>query len=87
MVPPPWRRHLQQLANMLVDKSILSKLEKNIFITIYQLFKGTMHCRCSMPMFAGCASCLWLIFANKMLRLPITVPLTVISAWWNRGGQ
>ena len=39
MVPSPWHHPIQQLANMLHDKSMLLKLE-NIFVffTIYELF-------------------------------------------------
>jgi hypothetical protein len=37
MVPSPWHC-IQQLANMLRDKSMLLKLENNIVFIIYYLF-------------------------------------------------
>jgi hypothetical protein len=38
MVPSPWHQPIQQLANMLRDKSMSLKLENIIVFTIYQLF-------------------------------------------------
>ncbi len=35
MVPSPWHRHIEQLANMLRDKSMSLKLENIIVLTIY----------------------------------------------------
>jgi hypothetical protein len=35
MVPSSWHRHIQQLANMLGDKSMLLKLENIIVFTIH----------------------------------------------------
>jgi hypothetical protein len=37
MVPSPWHRHIQQLANMLRDKSMSLKLENIIVFTMYLL--------------------------------------------------
>ncbi len=44
MVPSSQHRHVQQLADMLRDKSMLLKLENMIVFTIYYLFSGTTHC-------------------------------------------
>jgi hypothetical protein len=37
MVPSPWHHYIQQLANMLRDKSMLLKLENIIVFTMYLL--------------------------------------------------
>jgi hypothetical protein len=46
-----------------------------------------MHRQRIMSMFVCCGGCHWPISAGEKLRWPIPVPLTVISAWWNQGGQ
>jgi hypothetical protein len=37
MVPSPWHRRIQQLANMLCNNSMLLKLENSIVFTMYLL--------------------------------------------------
>jgi hypothetical protein len=48
MVPFPWHRCIQQLANMLRDKSMLLKLENIIVFTMY-LLAILRHQASSMP--------------------------------------
>ena len=87
MVTPPRRRIIRQSPNMIRDKSMSLKLDNIIVYTINKLFKDTAHRRRVMPVFDGCGSCRWTILADKTLRRPISVPLTVVSARRNRGGQ
>ena len=46
-----------------------------------------MHRQCIVSVFACCDGCQWPILAREKLRWPIPVPLTVVSAWRNWGGQ
>ena len=46
-----------------------------------------MRCQCVMSMFACCGGCHWLISTREKLWWPILVPLIVIYAWRNWGGQ
>jgi hypothetical protein len=83
MVHPPRHRDKLQAAHTLHDKSMSLKLEYLFFITSYLLFKGTAHCRCAVPVFAGCVGCWRQILARKKYWRPILVPLGVDSAWQN----
>jgi hypothetical protein len=60
MVPSSRHCHIQQLANMLHDKSVLLKLENIIVLLLISYFKArliveafSMRCAC---VFAGCIS-------------------------------
>jgi hypothetical protein len=57
IVPFPRHRHIQQLANMLRDKSMSLKVE-NIIVSlcIYLLFKDTLHRQHTVPKFLRVAS-------------------------------
>ncbi len=58
MVPSPRHRHIQQLANMLRDKSMLLKLENIIVFTMYILaiLRHDALSTCCALVFAGCAA-------------------------------
>jgi hypothetical protein len=62
MVPPPRRHRIQRSANMLRNKSVLLKLEKNVFITIYEICNGMRHC--SLMLHACVCRLRWLPVAN-----------------------
>jgi hypothetical protein len=57
MVPSPQHHRIQQLANMLRDKSMSLKLEKIIVFTIYLLaiLRHDASSTCLALVFAGCA--------------------------------
>jgi hypothetical protein len=84
MMHPPRRRDIPQAAHTLRDKTMSLKLEYLFFIASYLLFKGMVHRRCAVPVFAGCVGCWRQISARKKYWQPILVPLGVDSARRNR---
>jgi len=52
---------------MIVDKSLLLKVEDLIVFTIYLLCNGTTHRRRVVSVFAFCGGCHWPISAREKL--------------------
>jgi len=71
----------------LVPRSLRAWNQNSSFFSRGKILECSPYCRRVVSVFASCDGCQWPILAREKLRWPIPVPLTVVSAWRNRGEQ